>query len=153
MCRRATIRFSVVFGLWVVSGWYSWAQTPSLDWRHIGNAAIELALPSVATGPVDRVWYSNDGATLYLRTVSGRTFETSTFEKWTRVTDSRIVPPSRQNPPSTSVPEVKPQAMVQAAGSNRLYSVGRNVYRSDDGGLNWSNLTAYRGVSILGGEL
>jgi uncharacterized protein (TIGR03437 family) len=135
-----------------VSGWYSWAQTPGPDWRHIGNAAIELALPSVATGPVDRVWYSNDGATLYLRTTSGRIFETSTFEKWTRVADPKIVPPGRENPPSTSQPEVRLKA-IASAGSNKLYGVGRNAYRSDDGGLNWSNLTAYRGVSILGGEL
>jgi len=31
-----------------------------------------------------------------------------------------------------------------------LYGVGRNAYRSDDGGLSWSNLTGYKGVSILG---
>jgi uncharacterized protein (TIGR03437 family) len=35
----------------------------------------------------------------------------------------------------------------------RLYSYGRFVYRSDDGGANWSNLTGYRSVSIIGDGL
>ena len=34
-----------------------------------------------------------------------------------------------------------------------MYGVGRDAYRSDDGGLSWSNLTAYKEASILGGEL
>ena len=36
------------------------AQTV-LEWRRIGNSAVEMALPSVATGPVDRVWFSAGG--------------------------------------------------------------------------------------------
>jgi uncharacterized protein (TIGR03437 family) len=139
--------------LLVAPGWYARAQTTGLDWRHVGNAAIDLAFPSVATGPVDRVWYSNDGATLYVRTVSGRTFETTTFEQWRRVLDSKIVPPGRENPPSPSLPEPRLKVATQTAGSSRLYGVGRNAYRSDDSGLSWSNLTAYKGGSILGGEL
>jgi hypothetical protein len=62
------------------------------DWRHIGNSAIELALPSAATGPVDRVWYSSDGTTLYARTRSGRTFQTADFETWGALPDTAIAP-------------------------------------------------------------
>jgi uncharacterized protein (TIGR03437 family) len=102
---------------------------------------------------VDRVWYSNDGSSLYVRTVSGRTFETTTFEQWRRVVDTKVAPPSRENPATPSVPEPKPKAVFQMADSSRLYSAGRDAYRSDDGGLSWSNLTAYRGASILGSEL
>src|SRR5690349_8925437 len=104
MCRRATIRhwggrrggllrFSFLVACFLLCG-SAWAQTPSLDWRHIGNSAIELALPSVATGPVSRVWYSADGSVLYARTESGKVFETNDFEQWRRVTDSGIVPPA-----------------------------------------------------------
>jgi len=31
--------------------------------------------------------------------------------------------------------------------------IGRDAYRSEDGGLSWSNLTAYKETSLLGGEL
>src|SRR5579871_1647432 len=153
MCRGATIRFLVAtIIVAAVPLGYGWAQTTGLDWRHIGNAAIDLPLPSVATGPVDRVWYSADGSVLYARTVSGRIFQTSDFDQWQRVTDAKIAAPVRENPPVASLPEPQIRA-AQVAGSSRLYGVGRDAYRSDDGGISWSNLTAYKQASILGGQL
>jgi uncharacterized protein (TIGR03437 family) len=162
MCRRATIRLIAATLLLAAPGWYAWAQlTPGqsvgqsigLDWRHIGNAAIDLPLPSVATGPVDRVWYSSDGSVLYVRTQSGRIFETTNFDQWQRVLDTKVVPPSRENPATSSLPEPRLKAAAQVAGSSTVYVIGRDAYRSEDGGLSWSNLTAYKEASLLGGEL
>lgn len=153
MCRRATIRLIAATVVLAAPGWYAWSQTTGLDWRHIGNAAIDLPLPSVATGPVDRVWYSNDGSVLYARTASGRIFQTTNFDQWQLVLDSKIAPPNREKPATGSLPEPTLTAAAQVAGSSRLYGVGRDAYRSDDGGLSWSNLTAYKEASILGGEL
>src|ERR1700730_14127408 len=110
MCRAATIRAVSTASFF----WHSfllalqgpaWGQAPALDWRHIGNSAIELALPSVATGAVDRVWYSQDGSTLYARTASGRTFQTSDFEGWQAVSDRKILPPALESPSSPHLPE------------------------------------------------
>ncbi len=56
------------------------AQVARPEWRHIGNAAIDESLASVATGPVNRVWYSENGARLYARTASGSIFFTVVFE-------------------------------------------------------------------------
>lgn len=125
------------------------AQTADLDWRHIGNSALDLGLPSVATGPVDRVWYSADGSTLYARTHSGRTYQTSDFEQWRRVTDAKITSPIRIAEPEAGALRVSSQAAI----SSRIYAVDFNVYRSEDGGASWSNLTAYKGASILGNGL
>src|SRR6266478_5996584 len=61
MCRKVTIRILAATGVLMSVG-FVFAQSPVLDWRHIGNSAVELSLPSVATGPVDRVWYSEDGS-------------------------------------------------------------------------------------------
>ena len=150
MCLSATFRVIATIGL--LAGLSVGAQTVGVDWRHIGNAAMELGLPSVATGPVSRVWYSNDGETLYARTLSGRTFQTTDFDQWHEVKDSRIAPP-----PETAtlgrLPEAGLKVSTQASSSGRMYGAGRNVYRSDDGGFTWSNLTAYKGVSILGEAL
>ncbi|HEX5227771.1 MAG TPA: hypothetical protein VFW44_08680 [Bryobacteraceae bacterium] len=119
----------------------------NIAWRHIGNSAMELALPSLATGPVDRVWYSADGASLYARTASGRVFSTNDFEQWQLVSDTKITPPAEQNFAAMTTPEL---GLKLANASGRLYGLGRNVYRSDDGGASWSNLTAYKGACILG---
>jgi uncharacterized protein (TIGR03437 family) len=129
------------------------AQPVSLDWRHIGNSAIELSMPSVTTGRVDRVWYSADGSTLYARTFSGRIFETVDFEQWKRVQDSSMTAPVPANAEAVTVPESGAKLRSQPGGSARFYGVGHHAYRSDDGGLTWTNLTAYKGASILGDGL
>jgi uncharacterized protein (TIGR03437 family) len=151
MCRRSTIRLLTLTGILVAAG--AQAQNLQIDWRHIGNSAMELGLPSVATGPVSRVWYSADGSTLFAQASSGRTYETTDFERWSQVKDPRVVvPPAHANPAAATLPETGLK-LAQAASSGRIYAAGSNVYRSDDGGASWANLTAFRGVSILGSGL
>ncbi len=137
----------------MASTWAAKAQPVSLDWRHIGNSAIELSLPSVTTGPVSRVWYSEDGAALYAQTVSGRTFTTADFEQWKQVQGQGVTPPAPASPEAVTVPEAGVKLRGQPGGSNHFYGVGHNAYRSDDGGVTWTNLTAYKGGSILGDGL
>ena len=40
------------------------AQTAPVEWRRVGNPAMEVGLASPATGSVETVWYSPDGARL-----------------------------------------------------------------------------------------
>jgi len=156
MSRRATVRaVSVPIRAGCVCALLAavaWGQTIGVGWRHIGNSAIDLALPSVATGAVDRVWYSSDGSNLYARTVSGRIFQTSDFEQWKLVTDPKVSLPAQEQPVFPSAPEAKFKVTTGAA-SGRLYGVGVDVYRSDDGGESWINLTAYKGACLLGAGL
>ena len=153
MYRRATVRR---FGGWGLGIWVlallprleaQSAPAGSIGWRHIGNSALELALPSLGTGPVDRVWYSSDGARLFAKTASGRIFVTADFEQWQLVTD-KINPPAEQDPPAATIPEPAIKLAIAAAG--RLYGMGKNVYRSDDGGASWTDLTVYKGACLLG---
>jgi uncharacterized protein (TIGR03437 family) len=109
---------------------------------------MELSLPSLATGPVDRVWYSADGANLYAKTASGRVFVTSDYEQWRLVTDTKVNPPAEEKPSTPSTPES--DFKLASGGAGRLYGVGRDAYRSDDGGESWINVTAYKGKCLLG---
>ena len=110
-------------------------------------------MPSVTTGPVGRVWYSEDGSALYAQTVSGRIFATTDFEQWKQVQGQSVTPPAPTNPEAVTFPEAGLKIRSQRGGSSRFYGAGRNAYRSDDGGVTWTNLTAYKGASILGGGL
>ena len=108
------------------------------DWRHIGNSAVEMALASPASGAADRVWFSADGAVLFVRTAAGRVFQTADFESWQ---------------PTAAAPTAIPEG--QAIRSNplnpqRVYKFSQNVLRSDDGGGSWTNMTAYGRTSIIG---
>ena len=132
----------------------AWAQAPGAarpDWRHIGNSAIEMALASPATGPVERVWYSAEGERLNVRTASGAVFETADFETWQ---PSPAVPPAADpDAPAASIPRGTRGVRAAPADGRRLYAYGEQVLRSDDGGLSWANVTAFHGQSIIGGGM
>lgn len=123
-----------------------YAQTPQLDWRHVGNSAVDLGLPSLGTGPFSRVWYSSDGSRLFAATASERVFSTVDLETW-EMSRGEPIPAFEPSAPARSLPE--PQAVVRDAGSERLYAFGRAAWRSDDGGASWANLTDWRGESLV----
>jgi len=105
-----------------------------------------LAAP--ATGPVAQIWYSPDGVQLFARTASGRIFLTSDFESWIPVAGA--VPPPNQPATAFRLPESGAAPMIASADPAHLYSLGRQLFRSEDGGRSWTNLTQNQGASIIG---
>jgi uncharacterized protein (TIGR03437 family) len=132
------------------------AQAPATavfrgDWRKIGNTLIDRSLAGLATGPVDRVWYSADGSQISIRTSSGRIFSTSDFETWQAASATPPAPVTR--PGAATLPETGALLRTGRANSARLYSFAKFVYKSDNNGASWDNLTAYRNTSIIGSDL
>ena len=127
------------------------APQPSSDWRHIGNWVVEKSLAGPASGPVARVWYSQDGATLFVQTGAGRFYQTADFENWRP--SIAVPPPMPVSALVPRLPEFGVTARMQPAQRARVYAFGNFVYRSDDGGANWENLTVFRGASIVGAGL
>ena len=145
MCHSATVR-RALRALTVVLGvvWAASAQTAA--WRRVGSSAMELMLASPATGPVDRAWYSPDGSRLFARTHSGRVFETVDYEVW--VPSAAVDYPDPPAPAVARLPESG--ARVVPSGFGRVYALGRQLFRSDDGGRTWANLTAFKDQSVIG---
>jgi uncharacterized protein (TIGR03437 family) len=126
------------------------ASANPTTWRPIGNTVIDRSLAGLASGPVDRVWYSADGSQLLLRTTSGNVFATSDFETWK---PTSATPPASPSPPvSGRLPEANAQTRSARPGS-RLYAFAKFVYSSGNGGSSWDNLTGYRNTSIIGNGL
>ena len=117
----------------------------------MGDESVQLGLASPATGPVDRVWYSADGSALFARTSKGVTFQTSDFENWKAVDGPALPPAPMQTSGMVRSPEANAVRYVTASGfPYRTYALGQYLSRSDDGGRSWSNLTSFRGFSIIG---
>ena len=123
------------------------AQTQS-DWRKIGSPAVELSLAAAATGPVAQVWFSPDGTQLFARTASGRTFITTDFESWSAVSDA--VPPAPAPAPAVNLPEPGAAVMIALTDPSQLFALGQQLFRSEDGGRSWVDLTKNRSASVVG---
>jgi uncharacterized protein (TIGR03437 family) len=121
---------------------------PTADWRHIGNFTVELGLAGAASGPVARVWYGS-GGTLFAQIEPGRVFQTPDLENWQRTTTT--APPTIGSSKAQTLPEAGARTRALAGDNNRVYAFGNFVYRSEDGGAHWENMTAYRGASLIGG--
>src|SRR5579863_200912 len=61
----ARIVTGAIIGLAIAA---AWAQSPATKWYPVGNSLVDLSLAGLASGPVERVWYSVDGSTLYATT-------------------------------------------------------------------------------------
>jgi uncharacterized protein (TIGR03437 family) len=124
------------------------AQTQP-DWRKVGSSSVDLMLASPATGPVERVWYSAGGSLLFARTPSGKLFETADFETWAAVADgvetNALIPAT-----VARLPEPGARVVSTASNPSKIYSLGRHLLRSEDGGHSWINLTAYKSESVVG---
>jgi uncharacterized protein (TIGR03437 family) len=113
---------------------------------------VDLALAAPATGPVSRVWFTSDGSRLYALTDSGRTFESTDLETWAAVANTMPVP---DLPAATDLrtPEAGARLFPHPRDSRRVYAQGdRHLYRSDDGGASWTNITAFGESSVIGGR-
>lgn len=134
-------RAAWVAGLLCASAVLSMAQSPAAsagaEWRRIGSTSIDLRLSSPAGGPLQRVWFDSVG-TLHILTADGRVFATEDQEKWER---------RSAEPPQT----VGNGLLRSSRGVS--YRGGANVWRSEDGGKVWANLTGVGGQSLLGGRV
>lgn len=120
------------------------------DWRRVGNAVIDRSLAGLATGPVNRVWYSGPGS-LLIQTASGKVFSTTDFETW--VSARAAVPAEPQSVPAIRLPDSGARLRIPVNAPATAYAFAKFIYRSEDGGANWDNLTAYRNTSIIGEDV
>jgi uncharacterized protein (TIGR03437 family) len=155
MGHLSTVRASARFAgaLLLLTAWAG-AQFPTLRpaWRRIGNSSLATGLSSNAGGPVEKVWFQPDGV-ISVRLPGGQSYSTADLESWRTSTASPPADPPAA-PPAGAIPP-EPGALLRPArsGSPVVYAASRHVWRSGDGGLNWQNLTLYRGQTILGGPV
>ena len=145
VCHTNTIRFLIFSALFAS---FASAQTGTAQWRKLGGSAVETGLAGAAGGIVPQVWFSEDGAQLFARTVRGVAFVTADFESWTVAP----VDAARRELPLQRAPVTLPEAAmnVREGGGGRLYAFGLHVYASEDEGRAWINLTAFNGRSVIG---
>ncbi len=148
MCHKETLRASICFAAAVFFSGPGFSQT-SPEWRKVGSAAVDLQLAGPATGPVEQVWFTSGGGVLYARTTSGMVFETADYETWTPAADP-LEPPAARPATAARLPEASARILASPSSPDVIFGLGRQLYRSEDGGHSWSNLTAFGSRSVIG---
>lgn len=143
MCHKVTI------GAWMLllSAGIALGQGAT-DWRKIGDSAVDLRLAAPVGGPVDSAWFSADGTRLYARTRTGTVYETLDFENWQPAANPAPPAVAETQPPAQQVPAAGARLVAGAPG--RIYALARDLYRSDDSGRSWTDITAFKGESVIG---
>ncbi|MFN0101605.1 MAG: hypothetical protein ACKV2U_05875 [Bryobacteraceae bacterium] len=119
------------------------------EWRRVGTAAMDLRLSGLATGPVAGVGWSADGRTILARTAIGRWLATDDGETWTA---SQVGPPEGLGAVVDRLPEAGAQ-VVSGGRAGWAYAYGSHVWRTEDNGRSWRNLTQWKQTSLLGGPV
>lgn len=118
------------------------------QWRRLGNAALDLQLSGLATGPMDRVQFRSSDGRLFARAGAGQWYSTADYEAWTL---EREAPVFEALPPPIPDRLPEPGAIVRATSARGiLYAARQHVWRTEDGGRSWANLTQWRQTSLLG---
>lgn len=119
------------------------------EWRRVGTAALDLRLSGLATGPVAGVGWTADGSAILARTMTGRWLETEDGESWKPAT--RLPAES-----AAIVVDRLPEAGTRVIAAGREgwgYAFGTHVWRTEDNGRSWRNLTQWKQTSLLGGPV
>src|ERR1035438_4145880 len=126
-----------------------WAQTPGprLEWRRIGTVTLAegLASPSSA-GAVERVAFLADGS-LAVKVEQTRAWRSAGGENWVPYSE---LPPAPENAAVARLPETRALVRQSGRGPAYLYAAGAQVWRSEDGGKTWLNLTETPQGSVVG---
>ena len=149
MCQRAT---TWIAGMLLLAALPAAAQTAANParpyWRRVGNSTMDLGLASPATGPVSRVWFSPDGSRLYALTANGRVFESEDLETWSA--SANVAAPAVTAASVARLPVAGARLFPDPRNSQRTFALATHLYRSDNAGATWTNLTAFGDASVIG---
>ncbi len=121
------------------------------DWRRVGTVTIAEGLASPSSGgTVERVSFQSDGR-LQVALPGGRFWQTADGETWTR---AESMPAPERAPGAVRLPESNVVLRESKRGPALLFAGGSQLWRSEDSGRTWRNLTQTRGQtqasSVLG---
>ena len=123
---------------------------PKADWRRIGTVTIAEGLASPSSGgAVERVSFLSDGR-LQVALQGGRLWQTADGETWTR---AESMPAAQRASGAVRLPEAGAILRESKSGPSLLFAGGSQLWRSEDSGRTWRNLTQTRGGSVLGASV
>lgn len=117
-------------------------------WKRLGGTGVAAAFAGPAGSPVDSAWFSADGLRLYASLQHGGLWASDDLGLTWKPAEQEPLEPRAVTDPAPSAGHLTVLRNPYRAGV--AYALGEHLYRSDDGGREWTNLTATRGESVIG---
>jgi uncharacterized protein (TIGR03437 family) len=119
------------------------------EWRPIGSRLTDAALADPASGPVARVWYEGDRPAVRLGSGAALVLESGWKARPVSGPEEDAVPVEWVR----RLPEPGSRVVRNPFRPFEWFALGADLYRSEDGGRGWTNLTSTGKESILGGRV
>ena len=119
-------------------------------WAQVGGTGVNAGLAGPAGRPVESTWFSADGRRLYAVLQGGAVWHSEdTGLSWTRADPDATEPLAAMEPITADGTHFRAKVR-NPYRPGVAYALGEHLYRSDDGGGEWTNLTALGNGSVIG---
>lgn len=118
-------------------------------WTRAGGTGVDAGLAGPAGRPVEGAWFSADGRRLYAALAGGSVWVSEDLgATWTESERNPLEPIASLEPASGG--GRSPVVLRNPYRAGVAYALGEHLFRSDDGGREWTNLTRVGGRSVIG---
>lgn len=118
------------------------------SWSRLGGTGVAAGLAGPAGRPVEGAWFSADGRRLYAALEEGSLWASEDGGLTWIVAESDPLEPRAILDREDRMGQAIVLRNPYRAGVS--YALGEHLYRSEDGGGEWTNLTAVGGSSVIG---
>jgi len=126
------------------------ASGAPVRWAQVGGTGVNAGLAGPAGRPVESAWFSADGRRLYAALQGGEVWRSEdTGLSWTPADLDATEPLAAVEPVAADGRHFRARVR-NPYRPGVAYALGEHLYRSDDGGGEWTNLTALGTGSVIG---
>ena len=120
-------------------------------WRRLGGPGIDAGFAGPVGGPILRTWFSADGRRLHAAAADGALWASEDLGQTWAPSEERGPEAALASPPGAAATGPGPPELIRDPyRPHVVYALGEHLYRSDDGGGEWINLTALGRESVIG---